>query len=79
MCLTQAKFGVKRERVKFVLVPDFVYVITRGEGVKSKKWGAFKDLCRQCYIIVRRNGGLLINLLNMMLSTGVCVGEGVRG
>ncbi len=31
----------------------------------------FKDVCKQAYLIVRRQASLLINLLNMMLCTGV--------
>lgn len=29
------KFGIKRERVKFILVPDFEYIITQGQGEKN--------------------------------------------
>jgi len=29
--------GIKRERVKFILVPDFIHIITQGEGQKSKR------------------------------------------
>jgi phosphatidylinositol-4,5-bisphosphate 3-kinase len=29
--------GIQRERVKFILVPDFIHIITRGEGQKSKR------------------------------------------
>jgi hypothetical protein len=31
----------------------------------------FKDVCKQAYLIVRRQASLLINLLNMMLCTGM--------
>jgi phosphatidylinositol-4,5-bisphosphate 3-kinase len=36
------KFGIKRERVKFILVPDFEYIITQGQGVKNKNVGGGK-------------------------------------
>lgn len=67
----KAKFGVRRERVKFILVPDFVYAMTMGGGQKSARWKNFKDLCRRTYLIVRRNADLFINLLNMMMPTGI--------
>ncbi|EDQ90091.1 PI3K-CA alpha [Monosiga brevicollis MX1] len=65
------KFGIQRERVKFILVPEFIHIITRGEGQRSKKWVEFKDTCKQAFRIVRQNASLFINLLNMMLSTGI--------
>jgi phosphatidylinositol-4,5-bisphosphate 3-kinase len=67
----KTKFGIQRERVKFILVPDFIHIITRGEGQKSKRWAEFKDICKRAFKIVRRNANLFINLLNMMLSTGI--------
>jgi len=66
------KFGIKRERVKFILVPDFEYIITQGQGaLKSPNWAKFMKECRDAFLIVRRNANLFINLLNMMLSTGI--------
>lgn len=65
------KFGVRRERVKFILVHDFVVAMTGGAGLKSDKWRLFKDVCKRSYLIVRRNADLFINLLNMMLATGI--------
>eukprot|EP00043_Microstomoeca_roanoka_P011821 m.111667 g.111667 ORF g.111667 m.111667 type:complete len:1032 (-) comp15307_c1_seq1:217-3312(-) len=67
----KSKFGIKRERVKFILVHDFVQVITQGEGRSSPRWKEFKDLCARAFCIVRRKANLFINLLNMMLSTGI--------
>eukprot|EP00052_Salpingoeca_macrocollata_P004776 m.43448 g.43448 ORF g.43448 m.43448 type:complete len:1025 (+) comp14443_c0_seq1:121-3195(+) len=67
----KSKFGVQRERVKFILVPDFVVAMTKGSNQKSERWKQFKEVCRQAYIIVRQNANLFINLLNMMLSTGI--------
>eukprot|EP00051_Salpingoeca_urceolata_P008583 m.107159 g.107159 ORF g.107159 m.107159 type:complete len:1015 (-) comp15835_c0_seq1:121-3165(-) len=67
----KSKFGVRRERVKFVLVPEFVSAMTMDAGKDSERWHQFKDVCRQAYLVVRRKANLLINLLNMMLSTGI--------
>lgn len=35
------------------------------------QWADFKDTCKRAFRIVRENAPLLINLLNMMLSTGI--------
>ena len=67
----KSKLGVKRERVKFILTPDFVYALTNGEGQKSEQFRRFKDVCKRAYLIVRRQANLFINLLNMMLCTGI--------
>ncbi|EGD81356.1 phosphoinositide 3-kinase [Salpingoeca rosetta] len=67
----KSKFGIKRERVKFILVHDFVEVITQGQGTTSPRWAEFKELCARAFRIVRRKANLFINLLNMMLSTGI--------
>lgn len=68
----KSKFGIKRERVKFILTPDFVHIICKGEKKeKSQRWIDFKEHCKKAYLIVRRRANLLINLLNMMLSTGI--------
>lgn len=67
----KSKFGIKRERVKFILTPDFVYAMSNGHGAKSAEYKKFQDLCKQAYLIVRRKANLFINLLNMMLSTGI--------
>lgn len=67
----KSKFGIKRERVKFILVPDFVYALTDTKGVKDSSFKIFKGHCVTAYKIVRDNASLFINLLNMMLSTGI--------
>ena len=36
----KSKFGIKRERVKFILTPDFVYAFTKGEMEKGANWKA---------------------------------------
>ena len=40
-------------------------------GAADGQWKHFKDVCKQAYLIVRRHADLFINLLNMMLATGV--------
>lgn len=67
----KSKLGVKRERVKFILTPDFVYALSKGEGQRSEQFKRFKDVCRDAFLIVRRHANVFINLLNMMLSTGI--------
>mmetsp|Transcript_17350 Transcript_17350/g.45281 ORF Transcript_17350/g.45281 Transcript_17350/m.45281 type:complete len:1034 (+) Transcript_17350:184-3285(+) len=68
----KSKFGIKRERVKFILTPDFVYTLCMGEKrEKSARWARFKDVCRRAYLIVRARAAFFINLLNMMLSCGI--------
>ena len=68
----KSKFGIKRERVKFILTPDFVHAVCNGEKrEKSERWVKFKKECVKAYLIVRSKANLLINLLNMMLSTGI--------
>jgi phosphatidylinositol-4,5-bisphosphate 3-kinase len=67
----KSKFGIKRERVKFILTPDFVYAMSNGSGAKSPEYKRYKELCRRAYLVVRKKANLFINLLNMMLSTGI--------
>ncbi|XP_065176663.1 phosphatidylinositol 4,5-bisphosphate 3-kinase catalytic subunit alpha isoform-like [Sycon ciliatum] len=66
----KSKFGVRRERVPFVLTDDFVYVITRGKD-DQKEVDKFRRLCEEAFLLLRRKGSLLINLFAMMLSTGI--------
>lgn len=65
------KFGIKRERVPFVLTHDFVYIITKGNNQKSEEFNRFQQYCEQAFIILRRKGPLMISLFAMMLSTGI--------
>eukprot|EP00037_Helgoeca_nana_P032940 m.416038 g.416038 ORF g.416038 m.416038 type:complete len:1031 (+) comp29813_c0_seq1:105-3197(+) len=67
----KSKFGIKRERVKFILTPDFVYTLCMGEKKGNARWIRFKDVCKQAYLIVRAKAAFFINLLNMMLSCGI--------
>ncbi|KPL97520.1 phosphatidylinositol 3-kinase catalytic subunit-like protein [Sarcoptes scabiei] len=67
------KFGIRRERVPFVLTNDFVYVITHGgqSSKKSEYFQRFQQYCEEAFIIIRRQGSFLISLFAMMLSTGI--------
>lgn len=65
------KFGIKRERVPFVLTHDFVHVITHGHRSKTTAFSRFQQLCEEAFIILRRHGSLIISLFAMMLTTGM--------
>ncbi|XP_064642151.1 phosphatidylinositol 4,5-bisphosphate 3-kinase catalytic subunit beta isoform-like [Lineus longissimus] len=71
----KSKFGVRRERVPFVLTHDFVYVITKGKQKvgeqKNELFQRFQQYCEQAYLILRQKGNFLISLFMMMLSTGI--------
>ena len=71
----KSKFGIKRERVPFVLTRDFLYIISRGrehtEPAAIPHMTAFRNLCERAYLILRLKASLFINLLSMMLSTGI--------
>ena len=66
----KSKFGVKRERVPFVLTDDFIYVVTHGKD-DAAKVDKFRKLCEEAFLLLRKKGSLLINLFAMMLSTGI--------
>ncbi|XP_064610271.1 phosphatidylinositol 4,5-bisphosphate 3-kinase catalytic subunit delta isoform-like [Liolophura sinensis] len=65
------KFGVKRERVPFVLTNHFVYVITKGHSQQHQHFERFRKYCEQAYLILRKKNHLLITLFMLMLSTGI--------
>lgn len=66
------KFGIRRERVPFVLTNDFVYVITHGQNPqKSDAFNRFQQYCEQAFMIIRKKGSFIISLFAMMLSTGI--------
>lgn len=64
------KFGIKRERVPFVLTNDFVHVITKGSTQKDQ-FLKFQKYCEQAFAILRKKGSFIISLFAMMLSTGI--------
>ncbi|KAH8241324.1 hypothetical protein KR032_008131 [Drosophila birchii] len=70
------KFGVRRERVPFVLTHDFVYVINKGCKDKDKdresdEFRRFQELCERAFLVLRKHGCLILSLFSMMISTGL--------
>ncbi|ELU18517.1 hypothetical protein CAPTEDRAFT_18019 [Capitella teleta] len=65
------KFGIKRERVPFVLTNDFVYVVQRGAENKNEEFKKFRDLCLQAFMALRSKSNFLISLFMMMMNTGI--------
>ncbi|KAH8381475.1 hypothetical protein KR093_005397 [Drosophila rubida] len=66
------KFGVRRERVPFVLTHDFVYVINKGcIDREAKEFCYFQKLCERAFLTLRKHGCLILSLFSMMISTGL--------
>ncbi|XP_041479638.1 phosphatidylinositol 4,5-bisphosphate 3-kinase catalytic subunit alpha isoform-like isoform X2 [Lytechinus variegatus] len=66
------KYGIKRERVPFVLTEDFLKVITKGNDIsKSQEFKKFQELCCQAYLILRDHANLFISLFTLMLGTEI--------
>lgn len=63
--------GVSRERVPFVLTPDFLYVMGRVKGRNSLYFQCFRDTCIQAYLSLRSHSRLLVTLFSLMLLTGI--------
>lgn len=64
----KSKFGVKRERVPFVLTDDFIYIITNGGDRTSREFTKFRKICEDAFLLLRNHGSLFINLFSLMLS-----------
>ncbi|KAJ3643840.1 hypothetical protein Zmor_026526 [Zophobas morio] len=64
------KFGIKRERVPFVLTHDFEYVINRGQK-NTLEFKIFQEYCEKAFLILRKHGNLILSLCAMMISTGL--------
>lgn len=48
------KFGVRRERVPFVLTHDFVYVINKGRADRmAEEFRYFQDMCERVISIIK--------------------------
>eukprot|EP01126_Amoeba_proteus_P051292 TRINITY_DN6117_c0_g1_i22.p1 TRINITY_DN6117_c0_g1~~TRINITY_DN6117_c0_g1_i22.p1 ORF type:complete len:751 (+),score=168.27 TRINITY_DN6117_c0_g1_i22:90-2255(+) len=62
------KFGFKRERVPFVFTPDWAYVMG-GRG--GSFYLEFLRKCARAHQILQENSQLFINLLSMMLISGM--------
>ncbi|XP_013097729.2 phosphatidylinositol 4,5-bisphosphate 3-kinase catalytic subunit beta isoform [Stomoxys calcitrans] len=66
------KFGVRRERVPFVLTHDFVYVINKGRaGHMADEFRYFQEMCEKAFLVLRKHGCLILSLFSMMISTGL--------
>ncbi|XP_006823866.2 phosphatidylinositol 4,5-bisphosphate 3-kinase catalytic subunit alpha isoform-like [Saccoglossus kowalevskii] len=66
------KYGIKRERVPFVLTADFVNVISKGQPYdKSEEFKQFQIICSTAYVKLRKHANLFISLFMMMLSSGI--------
>ncbi|XP_011213577.1 phosphatidylinositol 4,5-bisphosphate 3-kinase catalytic subunit delta isoform [Bactrocera dorsalis] len=66
------KFGVRRERVPFVLTHDFVYVISKGRNDRdSEEFLYFQNMCEKAFLVLRKHGCLILSLFSMMISTGL--------
>ena len=67
------KFGIRRERVPFVLTNDFVHVINKGQTKKGQalEFQRFQGYCEQAFLVLRRHGSLILSLFAMMISTGL--------
>ncbi|CAF0796738.1 unnamed protein product [Brachionus calyciflorus] len=67
------KFGIKRERVPFVLTEHFTKVISKGaiDPIQTYEFQKFKSLCENAYMIIRRHSKVLIDLFVIMLSSGM--------
>ncbi|XP_069479873.1 phosphatidylinositol 4-phosphate 3-kinase C2 domain-containing subunit alpha [Ambystoma mexicanum] len=60
----------KRDRAPFVLTSDMAYVINGGEKPTSR-FQLFVDLCCQAYNLIRKHTNLFLNLLSLMISSGL--------
>ncbi|KAM4617398.1 phosphatidylinositol 4-phosphate 3-kinase C2 domain-containing subunit alpha [Discoglossus pictus] len=60
----------KRDRAPFVLTSDMAYVINGGEKPTSR-FQLFVDLCCQAYNQLRKHTHLFLNLLSLMISSGL--------
>uniref|UniRef100_A0A665VWB8 phosphatidylinositol 3-kinase n=1 Tax=Echeneis naucrates TaxID=173247 RepID=A0A665VWB8_ECHNA len=68
---TKQFLGVSRERVPFVLTPDFLYVMGRVKGRNSLYFQRFRDTCVEAYLSLRAHSRLLVTLFSLMLLTGI--------
>lgn len=63
--------GISKERVPFVLTPDFLYVMGTMGKKTSPNFLLFQDICVKAYLALRHHTNLLIILFSMMLMTGM--------
>ncbi|KAK3592459.1 hypothetical protein CHS0354_001578 [Potamilus streckersoni] len=69
----KSKFGIKRERVPFVMVKDFIQVITKGveKPHESQYYKEFVLLCIKAYLSLWKNADQLITPLYLMRNSGL--------
>ncbi|RDD40507.1 Phosphatidylinositol 4,5-bisphosphate 3-kinase catalytic subunit beta isoform [Trichoplax sp. H2] len=65
------KFGIKRERVPFILTPDFVYIVKNDRDDNNTELSRFTDVCEKAFMLIREKGNMFINLFSMMVSAGI--------
>ncbi|XP_019364963.1 PREDICTED: phosphatidylinositol 4,5-bisphosphate 3-kinase catalytic subunit gamma isoform isoform X1 [Gavialis gangeticus] len=63
--------GINKERVPFVLTPDFLFVMGSSGKKTSQHFHKFQDVCVKAYLALRHHTNLLIILFSMMLMTGM--------
>ncbi|XP_061496372.1 phosphatidylinositol 4,5-bisphosphate 3-kinase catalytic subunit gamma isoform isoform X4 [Rhineura floridana] len=63
--------GINKERVPFVLTPDFLFVMGSYGKKTSPRFQNFQDICVRAYLALRNHTNLLIILFSMMLMTGM--------
>ncbi|XP_037333656.2 phosphatidylinositol 4,5-bisphosphate 3-kinase catalytic subunit gamma isoform [Pungitius pungitius] len=63
--------GMSRERVPFVLTPDFLHVMGGGKGHNSLYFQRFRDICTEAYLSLRSHSRRLVTLFSLMLLTGI--------
>ncbi|KAL1790737.1 phosphatidylinositol 4,5-bisphosphate 3-kinase catalytic subunit gamma isoform [Sigmodon hispidus] len=63
--------GINKERVPFVLTPDFLFVMGTSGKKTSPHFQKFQDICVRAYLALRHHTNLLIILFSMMLMTGM--------
>lgn len=55
-----------------MLTHDFVYIINKGKTDReTDEFKTFKQLCETAFLLLRRNGCLILSLFSMMISTGL--------
>ncbi|KAM4677920.1 phosphatidylinositol 4,5-bisphosphate 3-kinase catalytic subunit gamma isoform 1-T1 [Discoglossus pictus] len=63
--------GINKERVPFVLTPDFLHVMGTSGKKTSQYFHKFQEVCVKAYLALRHHKNLMIILFSMMLMTGM--------
>jgi hypothetical protein len=67
----KSKFGINRERAKFVFTLEMAYVMGGKNFRNHALFGNFKDLCSKAFLTLRKHATLLENLFVLMVSAGM--------